>query len=221
MTSSLTQPQVQKVLGKLYDDARTNDPLHWQRLKEQGGTPTSSPLARFQAMKDVYMPVDQEFGNLLYAFTRSSNAKTVVEFGTSFGISTIFLAAGVRDNGGGRVITTEFIPEKAERAKKNLAEAGLIEFVEFRIGDALESLKPKLAASIDLVFLDGAKDLYHPVLKLIEPQFRPGTVVIGDNTNHTGLENFLEHVRTPNNNYVSSAIFTRSMEGAHEVAIRC
>jgi predicted O-methyltransferase YrrM len=90
------------------------------------------------SLRKAYLPVGREFGNLLYALARSSKSKTVVEFGTSFGISTIFLASAIRDNGDGKVITTEFDPENAERAKKNLAAAGLEEWVEFRVGNALE-----------------------------------------------------------------------------------
>ena len=88
----------------------------------------------------AYMAVAPEFGSLLYTLARTSRAKTIVEFGLSFGVSTIFLASALRENGEGRVITTEFEPEKVVRAKRNLASAGLEEWVEIRVGDALETL---------------------------------------------------------------------------------
>jgi predicted O-methyltransferase YrrM len=68
----------------------------------------------------------------------------VVEFGNPLVSQQFSLASAIRDNGDGKVITTEFDPEKAERAKKNLAAAGLEEWVEFRVGNALETLKSNL-----------------------------------------------------------------------------
>ena len=91
---------------------------------------------------------------------RSIGAQNVVNFGTSFGISTLHLAAALRDNGGGRLIGSEFEPLKAARARKNLAAANLSDLVDIREGDALETFARDLPQSIDLVLLDGAKDLY-------------------------------------------------------------
>lgn len=117
----------------------------------------------------------------------------------SFGISTIFLPSAIRDNGDGKVITTEFDPEKAERAKKNLAAAGLQKWVEFRVGNALETLKSNPPREIDLILLDGAKGLYLDVLKLLEPYLRSGGIIASDNTDHDGIDAFLEYLRTPGN----------------------
>ena len=86
------------------------------------------------------MAVSPETGRLLYMLVRATNAHSIVEFGTSFGLSTLHLAAGLKDNGGGRVIGSEFEPAKVSRAKENLALAGLTEFVEIREGDAIETL---------------------------------------------------------------------------------
>src|SRR4029079_11637908 len=88
-------------------------------------------------LKDLWLPVSPETGTLLYMLARSSGARVIIEFGTSFGISTLYLAAALRDNGGGRLITTEFEPSKAMRAKANLTEGGLVDLVEVREGDAL------------------------------------------------------------------------------------
>jgi len=139
------------------------------------------------------MPVGPGFGHLLYSLARSVKAKTVVEFGTSFGISTIFLASAIRDNGDGKVITTEFDPEKAERAKRNLTAAGLDEWVEFRVGDALETLSNP-PREIDMIFLDGTKQLYLDVLKLLEPHLRSLGIIASDNTDHDSMEAFLDYV---------------------------
>jgi predicted O-methyltransferase YrrM len=107
-------------------------------------------------MKTLPLAVSRETGALLYMLARSSGARTIVEFGTSFGISTLHLAAALRDNGGGRLITSEFEPSKAARAKANFKAGGVIDLVEIREGDALETLSVDLPQTIDLVLLDGA-----------------------------------------------------------------
>jgi predicted O-methyltransferase YrrM len=80
----------------------------------------------YEKLKDFPLAVSRETGMLLYTLARSCSARTIVEFGTSFGISALHLAAALRDNGGGRLITTEFEPTKVARARKHLAEGGLI-----------------------------------------------------------------------------------------------
>lgn len=90
---------------------------------------------------DNFLSVTPEFGRLLYICARTRNATRVVEFGTSFGISTIHLACALRDNGGGTVIGTELEPTKAARAQEHLNAAGLAEFVDIRVGDALDTLR--------------------------------------------------------------------------------
>src|SRR6202012_2939342 len=97
---------------------------------------------------------------------RSSGARTIVEFGTSFAVSTLHLAAGLRDNGGGRIIATEYEPSKVIRARETITKAGFADLVDLREGDALKTLAGNLPSSIDLVFLDGAKALYPQVLAL-------------------------------------------------------
>src|SRR6185437_14522742 len=126
---------------------------------------------------------------------RSSKARTIVEFGTSFGISTLHLAAALRDNGGGRLITSEFEPSKAQRAKANLKAGGLLDLVEIREGDALETLAQDPPETIDLVLLDGAKSLYSEILSLIESRLRPGALIVADNADMS--PDYLKRVRAP------------------------
>ncbi len=95
----------------------------------------------YERMKDLWLPVSRQTGELLYMLVRSTNARTIVEFGTSFGISTLYLAAALRDNGGGRLISSEFEVSKVARARQNLAEGGLADLVEIREGDALQTLR--------------------------------------------------------------------------------
>ncbi|RXH25399.1 methyltransferase [Bradyrhizobium nanningense] len=152
-------------------------------------------------LKEAPLAVSRETGTLLYMLARSSGARTIVEFGTSFGISTLHLAAGLRDNGGGRLITSEFEPSKAARARENLSAAGLIDLVEIREGDALKTLQADLPDTIDLVLLDGAKALYPEMLDLLEDHLGPGAIIVADNADDS--PDYLARVRRPGRGYMS------------------
>ena len=154
-------------------------------------------------LKDVPLAVSRETGALLYMLARSSRARTIVEFGTSFGISTLYLAAALRDNGGGRLITTEFEPSKAARARDNLSAGGLLDLVEIREGDALKTLSADLPDTIDLVLLDGAKALYPEILELVEGHLKPGAIIVADNADDS--PDYLARVRMPGSGYMSTA----------------
>jgi predicted O-methyltransferase YrrM len=107
----------------------------------------------------------------------------------------------VKDNGGGRVIGTEFEPAKVARARATINEAGLGQFVEIREGDALETLARDLPDSIDLVLLDGAKALYPRVLALLQPRLRAGALVVADNADM--CPDYLTVVRASDGGYLS------------------
>ena len=153
-------------------------------------------------LKDLPLPISRETGTLLYMLARSSRARTIVEFGTSFGISTLHLAAALRDNGGGRLITTEFEPSKVARARENLAAGGVIDLVEIRVGDALQTLNVDLPETVDLLLLDGAKALYPEILQRVETRLRPGSLIVADNADYS--PDYLAQVRTPSNGYLST-----------------
>lgn len=155
----------------------------------------------YAKLRDFALPVSPKVGELLYMLARGNGARSIVEFGTSFGLSTLYLAAALRDNGGGRLITSEFEPTKLARAQANLAEAGLSDLVEFREGDALETLARDLPATIDLVLLDGAKALYLDILDRIESRLRPGAFLIADNADY--CPEYLERVGDVANGYMS------------------
>ncbi len=174
------EPGVDPLVGVLEAEARDYKGLYRQAVEN-------------------FLSVTPEFGRLLYICARTRNASRVVEFGTSFGISTIHLACAVRDNGGGTVIGTELEPSKAARAQEHLVAAGLSEFVEIRVGDALETLRDGAGGPIGVVHLDGAFSLYRPVLQLLEPHLQPNALILADN----GTPNYLDYVRDPGNGYVS------------------
>lgn len=155
----------------------------------------------YSRFRDVPLAVSRATGALLYMLARSTGAQSIVEFGTSFGISTLHMAAALNDNGGGRLITSEFEPSKIVIARQNLAEGGLIDLVEFREGDALQTLRVDLPDTIDLLLLDGAKALYPEVLAIVESRLKPGAFVIADNADYS--PDYLAYIRNPANGYLS------------------
>lgn len=162
---------------------------------------TTEYAAFYTRAKDLPLAVSRETGRLLYVLARSTGARSIVEFGTSFGISTLHLAAALRDNGGGRLITSEFEPSKVARATANIDAGGLADLIELRAGDALETLARGLPETIDLVLLDGAKGLYPAILDLLESRLRPGALVLADNADWS--PDYLARVRSPARGYLS------------------
>jgi len=155
----------------------------------------------YAALKDYALPVSRDTGRLLYMLARATNARSIVEFGLSFGLSTLHLASALRDNGGGRLITSEFEASKVTRARENLTAGDLADLVEIREGDALETLASDLPETIDLLLLDGAKPLYRDVLDRVGPRLRTGAIIIADNADHS--PDYLDHVRDPANGYMT------------------
>ncbi len=205
--STLTTPPLAALLTRLFADAE----LTTAKLREE--SKTLSPAERaarmqqsdyrelYTRMKDFHLPVSPETGRFLYMLARASRVRSIIEFGTSFGISTLHLAAALRDNGGGHLITTEFEPSKIARARDNIAAAGLSDLVEIREGDALQTLARDLPESIDLVLLDGAKSLYARVLALLEGRLRTGSLILADNADW--CPEYLAYVRASTNGYLS------------------
>jgi predicted O-methyltransferase YrrM len=206
---SLSTDPVAGVLSRLYQEAEHADRPLIQRFRDRDQALDDLLKAEAKDYRAVYrtfannfLNVSADFGRFLYMCARARRAKRIVEFGTSFGISTIYLACALRDGGGGHLIGSELEPAKAERAREHLSNAGLADLVEIRVGDALETLKDGIGGDIDLLFLDGAFSLYLPVLKLLEPHLRDGAFVIGDNALEQS-PGYLDYVRNPHNGYRS------------------
>ncbi len=223
-SNTLNDPNVQIVLDRLHTTAsgqtwklaRLYVPF-WLKMKLTGRDriPWSEMAPKF---KDLYLPLDPEQGKFCYLLARSLNARRIVEYGTSFGVSTIYLAAAVRDNGGGIVIGTELVPEKVEKARQNIADAGLANFVEIRQGNALETLKEP-GGTIDMVLLDGWKDLYVPIIQLLSPHIRAGGIAIGDNifSFKKDLIPYVEYMQNPENGFQS---VTLNMSDGTEFSVK-
>jgi len=206
--TTLTAAPLARLLNRLFEEAdaaetETDAAIADLSDEEQARLIRSKNDYRdlYGRLKNVPLAVSRETGALLYMLARSSKARTIVEFGTSFGISTLHLAAALRDNGGGRLITSEFEPSKAARARANLKAGGVIDLVEIREGDALETLSADLPESIDLVLLDGAKSLYSEILSLVESRLKPGALIVADNADMS--PDYLKRVRSPEGGYLS------------------
>ncbi|MHA3020079.1 O-methyltransferase [Mycobacterium sp. BMJ-28] len=177
MTNSLQSPPIAAVLTRLLATEHAQDAAEFARLP---AFPLDLDAAqRAELFKDVYMSVSDDGGRLLYLLARATGARRIVEYGTSFGVSTLYLAGAVRDNGGGFVIATELQTAKAEAAQRNFTESGLDDLIELRVGDARQTLA-ELPDGIDLLLLDGWPDLALDVLRLVEPRLRPGALVLVD-----------------------------------------
>lgn len=206
--STLTEIPVVPLLDRLFEEADATSPqtsLAFANVSAEESARLMQSRTEYRAfygaLKDFALPVSRETGRLLYMLARIVGVSSIVEFGTSFGISTIHLAAALHDNGGGRLITSEFEPEKLARARDNLIAAGLDDLVEFREGDALETLATDLPESIDLLLLDGAKALYSDILDRVEVRLRPAALIVADNADHCPA--YLERVRAPQSGYMS------------------
>ncbi|NWA25169.1 O-methyltransferase [Pseudomonas gingeri] len=206
---TLTQAPLAPLLDRLFAEAAET----WTTISAVVGDISAEERERlmrskteyvefYTRLKDFPLAVSRETGTLLYMLARSCTARTIVEFGTSFGLSTLHLAAALRDNGGGRLITSEFEPSKVLRAQDNLVAGGLDDLVEIRVGDALQTLSVDLPESIDLVLLDGAKALYPEILGLLQSRLRPGALIIADNADHS--PEYLARVRNPAAGYLST-----------------
>jgi predicted O-methyltransferase YrrM len=202
MTNTLAGPQVTAVLDRLFAEAAAQESSGPPPLPPGRTAESLSALELMRVYEDRYIPVSAEGGKLLYALVRGARPETVVEFGTSFGISTIYLAAAVTDNKAGQVVTTELSSRKAETAQANLAAAGVGGPVAILAGDALQTLAD-VPGPVGLVLLDGWKDLCLPVLRLLEPRLAPGALVVADDITFPSMADYLAYVRDPASGYVS------------------
>jgi predicted O-methyltransferase YrrM len=207
--STFTTPPVSELLPRLFADAEATQAelrqmfssLTPEERKHRMADANRDYRAFYSKAKAIHLAVSPETGRLLYMLGRATRAKAIVEFGTSFGLSTICLAAALRDNGGGMLIGSEFEPEKLAHARANLQAAGLADLVEIRDGDAVETLSRDLPETIDLVLLDGHKPLYARILDYVTPRLRAGACLVADNAD--ACPEYIARVRSPNGGFTS------------------
>jgi predicted O-methyltransferase YrrM len=146
-----------------------------RRLEEQDAAERAAGLPPSQRSRAVAPTT----GAFLYAVCAPQTDCEVLEIGGSYGYSTIWLAAAARILGG-RVLSLELDPHRAEVWTANIEEAGLADWADVVVGDALETL-PELDDVFDVVFLDAEKELYEPLFALARTKLETGALVIADN----------------------------------------
>ena len=143
------------------------------------------PAGMMQHIDEFLLPVGPATGQLMNILIKEAKATTILEIGTSHGYSTVWLAEAARATGG-KVITLDVHAGKQEYARKALGKAGLASLVEFKLGDARESIAA-LPGPIDFVLLDLWKDLYIPCFELFYPKLGSGAMVVADNMLFPGI----------------------------------
>jgi len=222
MASVLRDPTLEALLTRLNTEsvAQEAETSAYFHRRAQAGELSRDGLDaeshRFMADKMVALePAKAEF---CYLTCRALGARRVVEVGTSFGVSTLYLAAAVRDNGGGRVIGTEHEARKAQAARANFEAAGLSELIDLREGDLRETLKG-LDGPVDFVLVDIWVEMARPALELIAPHLRPGAVICADNTISAarGYEAYFAYLNDPANGLRSQ---TLPFPGGFEMTVK-
>jgi len=225
----LNDPKLESLLDELHrrSNAQTSTMREHFAPRFKDGKPTE-PIdlgvgddKRFVA--DKLVALDRDKALLCYALCRTLNAKHVVEAGTSFGVSTLYLAAALRDNARAdginrTVIGTEYEPEKAKAARENFARAELSGFVDLREGDLRETLK-SIDGPIDFMLIDIWIPMARPALELIAPHLRGGAIVICDNTRQLreAYAEYFAFLNDPKNRFLTT---TLPYDGGLELSVR-
>jgi len=181
------QIRIQTILTELFNDSK-NDKL---KIMKRFAKNLLRPV-RPTDFKDTYLSISKEQGEDLVQLIKQNNIQNIVEFGTSFGISTLYLAQGVLETGG-HIISTELIASKANKAIENFKSAGVNNLIEVRTGDAMDTLSNHKKV-IDLLLLDGWKDLYLPLFRMLEPNFSQHTLIYVDNADMAETKVFLKTI---------------------------
>jgi predicted O-methyltransferase YrrM len=150
--------------------------------REQQLWSTLSAEESLRRRDEMLLPVGRATGTLMNLLVKEAEARRILEVGSSYGYSTTWLAEAARAVGG-QVVSLELQAAKIEYARAQLARAGLARYVEFRVGDALASLR-QLAGPFDFVLIDLWKNLYVPVFELLYPKLAPGAIIVADNMLH-------------------------------------
>lgn len=157
------------------------------QIREEQSKPRETPPGGRDGGQDRRMrAIGPETGRLLNIIARSLDAPNILELGTSFGYSGIWLAEAARATGG-RLITMELHGYKSAHAQEMAAKAGLADHIDFKVGDAVQMIS-ELSVGLDLVLVDLWKDLYVPCLEAFYPKLNPGAIIIADNMIRPGNE---------------------------------
>ncbi len=161
--------------------------LYHERMQQERSQPrVEAPGGRDGGHDQRMRSIGPETGQLLNILAKSLKSPTILELGTSFGYSGIWLAEAARATGG-KLITMELHDYKSAYAQQMAQQAGLADWMDFRIGDAVQMIDD-LSQKVDFVFVDLWKDLYVPCLKAFYPRLNPGAIIVADNMIRPGTE---------------------------------
>ena len=220
----LNDPKLEALLDRLHahSDAQVKETdAYFERREQEGSIDYENycddDMHRF--LSDKLVALDREKGEFCYQLCRALRATRIVEAGTSFGISTLYLAAALRDNQveNGVVIGTEFEAEKIKAAHENFQEAGLGKYIELREGDLRETLKD-VGGPVDFMLVD-IWDVALPALELVSASLRPGAIVACDNTTESANEyrDYFKFVNDPGNRFRTMTV---PFQGGFELTVR-
>ena len=224
MASLLHDPKLEALLARLHaqsDAELAETDAYYARREREGSLDYDNfcddDMHRF--LSDKMVALDQDKAEFCYQLCRSLRATRVVEAGTSFGISTLYLAAAVRDNQveNGVVIGTEHEPSKVKIALENFREAGLSEFIDLREGDLRQTLKD-VGGPVDFMLVD-IWDVALPALERVSSSLRPGAIVACDNTtvDREEYRDYFEFVHDPGNRFRTMTV---PFQGGFELTVR-
>lgn len=194
--------------GAWFAERAKRGELSWDGLDEKS----------HRYMADKLVALEPDKAQFCHLMCRALRAARVVEVGASFGVSTLYLAAALRANGGGVVTTTEWEPAKAAAARATFAEAGLAGLIDLREGDLRETLKV-IEGPVDFVLMDIWTEMARPAIELIAPHLRPGSVIVADNTERVrhAYAAFFEFVEDPANGLTT---MTLPFDGGLELVVK-
>ena len=218
MPSVLNDPKLDALLAGLHTKSQGQEAETANYFRTRTG-PWQGMEARDHAhFADKLVALDQDKSEFCYALCRAMGARRIVEAGTSFGVSTLYLAAAVRDNGGGTVFAAEYEPAKVKAARANFAAAGLSSFINLHEGDILEAFNA-VPGPIDFVLFDIWGDVVRPLIEILLPRLRPGSVVCADNTIQArdGYATFFEIINDPANDFRT---MTLPFKGGFEMSVK-
>jgi predicted O-methyltransferase YrrM len=225
--SVLHDPRLERLLTRLHDksDQQLKAMHAYYAAREKHDTaPQDNDAAGIKEfLSDKLVALDRDKAEFCYQLCRANNARCIVEIGTSFGVSTLYLAAAVRDNlrggGDGVVIGTEYEPEKAKAARGHFDEAGLSRLIDLREGDLRETLK-QVEGPVDFMLVDIWIPMARPAIERVAPHLRPGAIVICDNTERyrSDYSDYFAFLNDPANGFRT---MTLPFDGGLELSVAC
>jgi len=227
MASVLNDPKLERLLARLHRQSNAQlKPMDKYFAEFPRKTKPADRLAAAKKyLSDKLVALEPDKAQFCYQLCRAVNARRIVEAGTSYGVSTLYLAAAARDNvreGGGTavVIGTEYEPAKAKAARANFAKAGLSEFIDLREGDVRETLKD-IGGPVDFMLIDIWVEMACPVLERVAPHLHPGSIVVTDNTAspmwNDGYKDYFKFIADPANRLRT---MTLPFSGGFELTVR-